>query len=341
MDADFEGDVFDAEPLPLLYDAADGDDYEVQEAGSADLPSPDTSTSSTDCEGTHIENFDPSKCAGAAIGRHPSVFEQHADRLKALEQGIWGPFKNEEEWGLGKWLATCGVSQNKINTFMKLPIVQGLNLSFDSARTLLKTVDALPSGPEWQTFDVQVKGDKLGEKSTPLVESYELYYRNILECVQDILGDPTLKEHMQFSPTKIWSDTTKTNRFYSEMWTGNWWWETQTRLPNSSTIVPIIFATDKTNLSLFAGDKVAWPVCMTIGNIAKDVRRKLSSRAWRLVAYLPVAKLDCFRTDEGRRTGNYEIYHECMRQICDPLYSLGPESEGTTMICSDGNIRRI
>ncbi|KZS87573.1 hypothetical protein SISNIDRAFT_394649, partial [Sistotremastrum niveocremeum HHB9708] len=109
------------------------------------------------------------------------------------------------------------------------------------------------------------------------------------------------------------------------MWTGDWWWETQARLPESSTIVPVIFATDKTNLSVFSGDKVAWPVYMTVGNIAKEARRKLSNRAWRLVAYLPVAKLDCFETDDARRAKGWEIYHECMRQILEPLYSLGPE----------------
>ncbi|KZT40715.1 hypothetical protein SISSUDRAFT_982978, partial [Sistotremastrum suecicum HHB10207 ss-3] len=146
---------------------------------------------------------------------------------------------------------------------------------------------------------------------------------------------------MTFAPKHIWSDESKTERFYSEMWTGDWWWETQTRLPESSTIVPIIFATDKTNLSVFSGDKVAWPVYMTIGNISKATRRKVSQRAWRLVAYLPVTKLECFETQEVRRVKGWEVYHRCMRHICEPLYSLGPESDGVQLLCADNAVRRI
>ncbi|KZT41035.1 hypothetical protein SISSUDRAFT_964108, partial [Sistotremastrum suecicum HHB10207 ss-3] len=125
------------------------------------------------------------------------------------------------------------------------------------------------------------------------------------------------------------------------MWTGDWWWETQMRLPEGSTVVPVIFATDKTNLSVFSGDKVAWPVYMTVGNLDKSTRKKVSQRAWRLVAYLPVPKLDCFQTQEIRRIKGWEIYHECMRHICGPLYSIGPESQGVPLTCADNKLRKV
>ncbi|KZT42338.1 hypothetical protein SISSUDRAFT_965041, partial [Sistotremastrum suecicum HHB10207 ss-3] len=112
----------------------------------------------------------------------------------------WGPFKNEEEWEMGKWLATSGVSQSSMNEFLTLPAIKGLNLSFTSARSLLKAVDALPRGPRWTTFDLKVEGDRSTDLGTPQVETYELYHRNILDCVQDILGDPLLKDHMQYAP---------------------------------------------------------------------------------------------------------------------------------------------
>lgn len=35
----------------------------------------------------------------------------------------WYPFESQEEWELGRWLMTSGVSQSKINSFLKLDMV--------------------------------------------------------------------------------------------------------------------------------------------------------------------------------------------------------------------------
>ena len=42
-------------------------------------------------------------------------------------------------------------------------------------------------------------------------------------------------------------------------------------LPDGATIAPIILSSDKTQLSVFQGDKSAWLVYLTIGNISKEV----------------------------------------------------------------------
>ena len=36
-------------------------------------------------------------------------------------------------------------------------------------------------------------------------------------------------------------------------------------------MAPVILPSDKMSLSVFSGDKKAWPVYLTIGNISKDV----------------------------------------------------------------------
>jgi hypothetical protein len=54
----------------------------------------------------------------------------------------------------------------------------------------------------------------------------------------------------------------------------------------SATIIPIILSSDKTHLSK-SGSTKAWPVYMSIGNIAHDVRFTPKYHAARLVALLP------------------------------------------------------
>ena len=44
------------------------------------------------------------------------------------------------------------------------------------------------------------------------------------------------------------------------------------KLPPGCTTVPVILASDKTHLSDFSGNKSAWPVYLTIGNIKKAIR---------------------------------------------------------------------
>lgn len=120
----------------------------------------------------------------------------------------------------------------------------------------------------------------------------------------------------------------------------------QDTLPDKdATIVPIILASDKTKLSYFSGDKAAWPVYITLGNIAKGVRREVSKRATVLLGYLPVTKLaSCM--DLSTKTAKKkaalklrDIFHLAMTQALSPLIEAG--TVGVEMICPDGFIRRV
>ncbi len=100
----------------------------------------------------------------------------------------------------------------------------------------------------------------------------------------------------------------------------------------------MILASDKTQLSTFSGDKQAWPVYLTIGNIDKDVRRKPSRRAVVLLGYLPVTKLHCFR-ESDRALQGYRVFHYAMRQMLAPLIDAG--RTGVWMTCADGYVRHV
>lgn len=110
------------------------------------------------------------------------------------------------------------------------------------------------------------------------------------------------------------------------------------RLPVGTAIAPVILSSDKTQLSAHSGDKTAWPVYLSIGNLPKETRRSPSSHAMVLIGYIPVAKLHCFSKSKWSRAG-YQLFHDCMRSILRPLVKAG--LEGVDMVCADGFIRKI
>ncbi len=168
---------------------------------------------------------------------------------------------------------------------------------------------------------------------------------------------------MHYAPEEIFEDAFGKNRMYNEMWTAKWWCDIQVScrgspsevsvsmsdsksdlcfpqklLPDGATVTPVILASDKTQLSTFSGDKTAWPVYLSIGNIAKATRRSPSLRATVLIGYLPVAKLEVFSEKKCSLFG-YQLFHDCMRSLLKPLVEAG--TKGVDMVCSDGFIRTI
>lgn len=111
-------------------------------------------------------------------------------------------------------------------------------------------------------------------------------------------------------------------------------------IPNGGTVAPVIIASDKTQLTNFSGNKSAYPVYLTLGNLPKSLRRKPGSQACVLIAYLSVDKAAKDSLSQvALRLRNYEIFHRSMAIVLDPLKKAG--KDGVEMVSGDGAVRWV
>ena len=107
-------------------------------------------------------------------------------------------------------------------------------------------------------------------------------------------------------------------------------------MPDGATLVLIICASDITFLTNFSGDKKAWPIYMTIGNILSSTRNSPSKHSTVLLALLPVPPkmLGVAARDAQQRQDNNEILCKLMEAIFAPMASLG--NSGIEVECANG-----
>ena len=92
-------------------------------------------------------------------------------------------------------------------------------------------------------------------------------------------------------------------------------------------------------LSQFRGDKKAWPVYLSLGNIAKDVCRKPTKRAMVLLGYIPTDGLDDTDSVTDSSAAGWQLYHDCMERVLHSLIKAG--TDGVEMLCADGRTRLV
>ncbi|KAH9914312.1 uncharacterized protein B0H18DRAFT_1125649 [Fomitopsis serialis] len=207
-----------------------------------------------------------------------------------------------------------------------------LGLSYHNSRSLLQRVDSLPDRAEWMERCLSFK-DRPNEK-------HLLQFRDIIQAIRTLLGNPEHADHIVYRPRRIFSDASRTHRLYNEMWTGRWWHAVQSLLPEGAAVAPVIIATDKTQLTQFSGNKAAYPVYMTLGNIPRALRRKPSEHACILIGYLSVDKVSSDGiTQRKQRALVQQLFHASVRAILEPLVKAG--KEGIDVTSGNGEVRRV
>ena len=111
----------------------------------------------------------------------------------------------------------------------------------------------------------------------------------------------------------------------------------QKTLPPGATVVPIIGLSDQTQVTNFSGDKKAWPVYVTIGNIFSPMRNSPVKMPLLLVALLPVPPKftgESAQADQAQQQMNVDVLRTLFDLVLVPLQQV--VQEGTVMDCAEG-----
>ncbi len=97
-------------------------------------------------------------------------------------------------------------------------------LSFKNKKSFFKKIDSLPTGTPWICDLLTVTGDLTGPKGENLTEELELWRRDPVECVKELIGNPAFEPHSSYAPVRVKKAGV---RYYGEMNTCDWWWDKQ------------------------------------------------------------------------------------------------------------------
>ncbi|KAI0039026.1 hypothetical protein FA95DRAFT_1504736 [Auriscalpium vulgare] len=274
----------------------------------------------------------PGGTAGAPVGQDVhSGYNEYGQDVDQDQANEYHPFPSKMAWEVARWAKLRGPTSTALTDLLSIDgVSDALDLPFKNANELNSIIDnQLPRRPAFKHDRIEVGGEK-----------FDFYYRDALECIKALYGDPEFAPYMAFAPERHYSDADQTIRVYNQMHTGKWWWRVQRLLEAmqaGATVVPLIVSTDATQLTLFR-NKSAYPIYLTIGNIPKEIRRKPSRRAQILLGYLPTSRLSHIKNKDTRRLALANMFHACMRKILRALAEAG--LHGVQMASGDGVVRR-
>ncbi|KAG1786131.1 uncharacterized protein HD556DRAFT_1203456, partial [Suillus plorans] len=134
-----------------------------------------------------------------------------------LEGNPWYLFSDEEEWGPAEWLMKS-VNKTATDEFLKLAITKNCTQpSFTSTYTFQKRLNKLPKGAGWTCDIITSMGDRRDGNDELLTENHELWHRDPVECVHELIGNPAFEEYLGYVLEKVFADAEGKTWVYDEM----------------------------------------------------------------------------------------------------------------------------
>ncbi|KAI0245225.1 hypothetical protein BJV78DRAFT_1277481 [Lactifluus subvellereus] len=195
---------------------------------------------------------------------------------------------------------------------------------FANHSDLYETIDSTPlGGIPWQSFSLTFTGE-LPEGEVPewMCSKYEVWFRDPLMLVKDILANPDYKGQIDYAPVQEFEGSG--HRRYWNFMSGDWAWEqadmiAQDPETHGAMFVPIILGSDKTTVSVATGHNEYYPLYASIGNVHNNIRRAHLG-ALVLVGFLAIPKTDNAHASSAKfRKFRRQLFHSSLSKILESL----------------------
>ncbi|KAJ7725009.1 hypothetical protein DFH07DRAFT_871814 [Mycena maculata] len=203
-------------------------------------------------------------------------------------------FTSPEEWELALFLSRSNMSIAAIDEFRKLRLPHR---------------DFAP-GPTWNALPWAT----VNPTKNPLT----LYYRDPLECLQELLSNPLVSDFIHFTPFRMWATAEKLVWIYTEWLSADAAWRIQDKIPEGATVLGTVLSSNKTQLTSMTRNRQAHPLLISLADIDMEFRMKASHHAFLLLALLPIAK-SREKNPEIRGVLGSRLFHSILDFVLQPL----------------------
>ena len=290
----------------------------------------------------------------------PLIHHSQAEDTRSARHSNFSPFRDETDFAFAEWLAKIKCTKGGVDGFFGDDRLQPLwqYATFqngESWRELLSKIQDGILNDEWMEQVIAIDSNV----EQVAARGYSIYYRDVTKAIEFLLGHRPFVGNLSYAPVRRFivnqlgqdGSEDEDSRLYTEMHTADWWWFMQEQLPENATVIPVLLASDKTQLTNLSGDLSAWPVYLTVGNLDNETRRQRSRPSNILIALIPIPK----------ETGLYikaEVYHTTMGIITERKCTAYPHTSvhisdirfvsairrygrrGIPITCADKKVRR-
>ncbi|KAJ7500378.1 hypothetical protein B0H11DRAFT_2155479 [Mycena galericulata] len=186
---------------------------------------------------------------------------------------------------------------------------------------------------EFQTYDVCVKYKNIDQP-------FKMHARPLWDWSLDLIRDPQLAPFFAWDAERRYRfNGTSFVRFYTEPWTAEAYWETQSELPKhvDAKLCPYIIYADKAKLSSF-GTQKAYPIVARLANIAVGIRNSNEWGGGQIVGSLPVVSDDTAESGkQGYANFKTAVWHAAFYKLLESIVM--HSKTGIWTHCGDGKDR--
>jgi len=98
---------------------------------------------------------------------------------------------------------------------------------FKNKAELLNAVDQLSRSVDWKCKCITLTGNIRDDNGHAQTKELELWFRDPVECVHELIGNLAFNAGMRFTPECLYTSKDGSDRIINEMWTADWWWDMQ------------------------------------------------------------------------------------------------------------------